>query len=75
MILTNLNSKISLKKKKKLVFLFHINACSLNKNFDDLQHLLKCTNKVFDIVVLFQKKNKQGGSGNGISRSIEEISS
>ena len=26
---------------------FHRNSCSLNKNFDDLQHLLKCTNKVF----------------------------
>ena len=24
--------------------LFHINACSLNMNFDDLQHLLSCTN-------------------------------
>ena len=32
--------------------LFHINACSLNKNFDDLQHLLKCTNEVFDIVAV-----------------------
>ena len=30
--------------------LSHINACSLNKNFDDLEHLLKCTNKVFDII-------------------------
>ena len=26
---------------------FHRNSCSLNKNFDDLQHLLKCTKKVF----------------------------
>ena len=24
--------------------LFHINVCSLSKNFDDLQHLLSCTN-------------------------------
>ena len=30
--------------KNKLLSLFHINACSLNKNFDDLQHLLNCTN-------------------------------
>ena len=29
--------------------LFYINACSLSKNFDDLQHLLSCTNKIFDI--------------------------
>ena len=32
--------------KHKSLSLFHINACSLNKNFDDLDHLLKCTNKV-----------------------------
>ena len=30
--------------------LFHINACTLSKNFDDLQHLLSCTNKIFDII-------------------------
>ena len=36
-------------EKNKWLSLFHINACSLNKNFDDLQHLLKCTNKVYDI--------------------------
>ena len=32
--------------------LFYINACSLNKNFDDLDHLLKCTNKVFDEIAV-----------------------
>ena len=30
--------------------LFHINACTLSNNFDDLQHLLSCTNKIFDII-------------------------
>ena len=25
--------------KNKLLSLFHVNACSFNKNFDDLQHL------------------------------------
>ena len=35
--------------KHKSLALFHVNACSLNKNFDDLEHLTKCTNKVFDI--------------------------
>ena len=39
-------------EKSKPLSLFHINACSLNKNFDDLQHLLKCTKKVFDIVAV-----------------------
>ena len=29
--------------KNKFLSLFHVNACSLNKNFDDLKHLLSCT--------------------------------
>ena len=31
---------IEIPHKNKSLSLFHINACSLNKNFDDLQHLL-----------------------------------
>ena len=42
--------------KHKSLALFHINACSLNKNFDDLDHLLKCTNKVFDIIALTETR-------------------
>ena len=38
--------------KNKSISLFHINACSLNKNFDDLQHLLSCTKKFFDIIAI-----------------------
>ena len=34
------NSKIP--HKIKSPSLFHLNACSLDKNFDDLQHLLSC---------------------------------
>ena len=37
---------IEIPHKNKSLSLFHINACSLNKNFDDLQHLLNCT-KIF----------------------------
>ena len=36
--------------KHKYMVLSHINACSLNKNFDDLVHLRKCTNKIFDVI-------------------------
>ena len=36
---------IKIPHKNKSLSLFHINACSLNKNFDDLQHLLNCTKK------------------------------
>ena len=39
-------------KKKKSLSLFHINTCSLNKNFDDLQHLLSCTKTKFDIIAI-----------------------
>ena len=34
----------------KYLSLFHINACSLNKHFDDLQHLLNYTKIFFDII-------------------------
>ena len=43
-------------EKNKSLSLFHINACSLSKNFDDLEHLLKCTNKVFDIVAVSETR-------------------
>ena len=46
--------KISLSLKP--LSLFHINTCSLNKNFDDLQHLLKYSNKVFDIVAVSETR-------------------
>ena len=32
--------------------LFHINSCSLTKNFEDLEYLLKATNKTFDIIAI-----------------------
>ena len=32
--------------------LFHINSCSLNKNFEDLEYLLKANNKTFDIIAI-----------------------
>ena len=34
------------------VSLFHINSCSLNKNFEDLEYLLKATNKTFDAIAI-----------------------
>ena len=43
---------IQIAHKNKSLFLFHINACSLNKNFDGLQHLLTCTKKRFDIIAI-----------------------
>ena len=43
---------LKIPQKNKSLSLFHINACSLNKNFDDLQHLLSSTKKVFDIIAV-----------------------
>ena len=43
---------IEIAHKNKSLSLFHINACSLNKNFDDLQHLLNCTKSFFDIIAI-----------------------
>ena len=48
------NIKIPLKNKS--LSLFHINACSLNKNFDDLRHLLSSTKNLFDIIALSEKR-------------------
>ena len=45
---------IEIPRKNKLLSLFYINACSLNKNFDDRQHLLSSTNKNFDIITISQ---------------------
>ena len=36
---------IEITHKNKSLSLFHIYACSLNKTFYDLQHLLSCTKK------------------------------
>ena len=42
--------------KNKLLSLFHVNACSFNKNFDDLQHLLSCTKTKFDIIAISETR-------------------
>ena len=47
---------IEIPHKNKSLSLFHINACSLNKNFDDLQHLLSCTQKNFDIIAISETR-------------------
>ena len=43
---------IEITHKNKLLSLFDINACSLKKKFDDLQHLLSCTKTKFDIIAI-----------------------
>ena len=41
-----------LKFKRSYFSLYHIKTCSLSKNFDELQHLLSCTNKKYDIIAI-----------------------
>ena len=43
-------------QKQKSLSFFDIDACSLNKNFDDLVYLLKCTNKTFDIIAVSETR-------------------
>ena len=47
---------IEIPYKNKSLSLFHINACSLNKNFDDFQHLLSCTKKFFSIITISETR-------------------
>ena len=35
---------------------FDINACSLNKNFDDLEYLLKSTNKSLGVIAMSETR-------------------
>ena len=42
--------------KDKSLSMFHINAWSLNKSFGDLEYLLKCTNKKFDVVAVSETR-------------------
>ena len=59
---------IQIPHKNKSLSLFHINACSLNKNFVDLQHLLNCTKKCFDIIVISETRiTKQVSLSNNLN--------
>ena len=62
---------IQIPHKNKSLFQFHINACSLNKNFDDLQHLLNCTKKSFDIIAISETRiTKQISLSNNLNLNI-----
>ena len=38
--------------------LFHLNACSLNKNFDDPKYLIKTINQIFDVITISESRIK-----------------
>ena len=39
---------------------FHTNSCFLNKNFEDLEYLLKATNKIFDVIAISKSRILKG---------------
>ena len=45
-----------MKIKPNPLSLFHINSCSLNEHFEDLDNLLKATNKTFDVIVISESE-------------------
>ena len=47
---------LSLSLSLSKISLFYINGCFLNKNFDDLDHPLKCTNKAFCIIAVSETR-------------------
>ena len=47
---------IEIPHKNKSLSLFHINANSLNKNFDNPQYLLGCTQRNFDIIAIIETR-------------------
>ena len=59
---------IEIPHKNKSLSLFHKNACSLNKNFDDLQHLLNYPKKIFDIIAISETRiTKQVSLSNNLN--------
>ena len=59
---------IQIPHKNKSLSLFHINACSLNKNLDDLQHLVNCTKNFFDIIAISETRiTKQVSLSNNLN--------
>ena len=47
---------LKIPNKSKSLSMFHINTCSLSKNFDDLEYLLKTTNMNFDIIAISETR-------------------
>ena len=41
-----------IKSNSSSLTLFHLRTCSLNKNFDDLECLLKTTYETFDVIAI-----------------------
>ena len=61
---------IEMHKKNKSLSLFLINACALNKNSDNLQHILSCTKTDFDTIGVTETRiTKQASLLNNLNLS------
>ena len=59
---------IEIPNKNKSLSLFYINACFLNKNFDDLQHFLSCTKTKFYVIAISKTRiTKQVSLSNNLN--------
>ena len=50
--------QLKIPNKEKSLSLFHINSCSLNKNFEELQNLLQSTNTQFDVIAITENQTR-----------------
>ena len=51
--------QLKIANKEKSLSFFHINSCSLNKNFEELQNLLQSTNTQFDVIAITETRIKK----------------
>ena len=51
--------QLKIPNKEKSLSFFHINSCSLNKNFEELQNLLQSTNIQFDVIAITETRNNK----------------
>ena len=51
--------QLKIPNKEKSLSFFHINSCSLNKNFEELQNLLQSTNTQFDVIAITETRMKK----------------
>ena len=47
---------LKIPNKKSSLSLFHITTCSLSRNFEDIEYLLKTTNTSFDIIAISETR-------------------
>ena len=60
--------QLKIPNQEKSLSFFHINSCSLNKNFEELQNLLQSTNIQFDVIAITKTRITQNTS---VTQNIE----